>query len=119
MDKTKLSEVKPRLPKCFQYLIPLIDTVADMEGSAKASEVVSKMMEAFQKTSKPSSLLMQIYEAKAFLTKAGYLVTPQRGVWNLTRKARTQPIRLSDLPEIHQQNRGWRSYWFDEQHPQP
>jgi hypothetical protein len=62
---------------------------------------------------------MQIQEAKTFLTKAGYLVSPQKGIWKLTSKGLAQPFGLDDLPEIHRQNRGWRSYWFDEkqQHP--
>jgi hypothetical protein len=111
--------VKPKLPQFFQFLIPMIETIADMKGSAKASEVISKMMKESRRRSRSSNLLMQIQEAKTFLTKTGYLVSPERGIWKLTSKGLTQPIRMSDLPEIHRQNRGWRSYWFDEQKPHP
>ena len=117
MDRTKLCDLKPRLPQFFTLLIPLIEALADMGGSAKASEVISKMMAESGKRRRSSKLLVQIYEAKTFLTKAGYLACPQRGTWKLTNKYRTEPIRHPDLPEIHRQNRGWRSYWFDEQQP--
>jgi hypothetical protein len=59
-----------------RFVIPLIEALGDMEGSAKASEVISKMMVESRKTRRSSQLLMEIYEAKTFLTKAGYLVCP-------------------------------------------
>ena len=117
MDRTKICDVKPKLPQFLKLLIPLIEALAEMGGSAKAYEVIAEMMAESRKTRRSSKLLMQIYEAKAILTKAGCLACPQRGTWNLTIKGRTQLIRQSDLPEIHRQNRDWRSYWFDEQQP--
>ena len=114
-DRTSASDGNPRLPQFFELLVPLIQALADMEGSAKACEVISKMMAESRKRHRHSNLLMQIHEARTFLTKAGYLVCPQRGIWKLTDKVFTQPIRHSDLPGLHRQNRGWRSYWFDEQ----
>lgn len=117
MDRTKICDVKPKLPQFLKLLIPLIEALAEMGGSAKAYEVIAEMMAESRKTRRSSKLLMQIYEAKTILTKAGCLACPQRGTWNLTIKGRTQPIRQSDLPEIHRQNRDWRSYWFDEQQP--
>ena len=114
-DWTSAPDANPRLPKFFKLLIPLVGALADLEGSAKASDVISKMIADSGKTRRSSKLFMQIHEARTFLTKAGYLVCPQRGIWELTDKGRVQPIRPSDLPKIHRQNRGWRSYWFDEQ----
>jgi hypothetical protein len=119
MEGANRCGAKPRLPQFFQFLIPLVNTLADMGGSAAASEVIDKVMAGSRKNRGSSKLSMQIHEARTFLTKAGYLICPQRGIWNLTTKGKTQPIRQCELPEIHRQNRGWRSYWFDEQQPKP
>jgi hypothetical protein len=113
MNKTQ-TRSPSKLPQFFTLLIPLIEALADMEGSAKTSEVISRITGESPKTRESSKLLMQIHEARTFLTKTGYLVCPQRGIWKLTVKGRTQPIRHSDLPEIHSQNKGWRAYWFGE-----
>ena len=100
MDRTKICDVKPKLPQFFKLLIPLIEALADMEGSAKASEVISKMMAESRKRRRSSKLLMQIYEAKTFLTKAGYLACPQRGTWKLTNKSRTNPSGTAICPKF-------------------
>jgi hypothetical protein len=114
--KSNTHDAKQRLPQFFIFLIPLIEVLKEMKGSAKSSDVISKVIVRKKPRGayRASRYLVQIYEAKAFLAKTGYLVSPQRGIWKLTTKGRTQRIRDSDLPEIHSQNKGWRAYWFGE-----
>jgi hypothetical protein len=97
-------------------LIPIVETLAEMGGSAKSSDIISRIILSKKPRAayRASKYLVQIYEAKAFLAKTGYLVSPQRGIWKLTTKGQTQRIRDTDLPDIHSQNKGWRSYWFGE-----
>jgi hypothetical protein len=78
----------------------LIEALADLGGSAKASEVIFEMMAESRKKRRSSKLLMQIFEAKIFLTKAGYLACPQKGAWTLTIKGGTQPSGTVICPKF-------------------
>jgi hypothetical protein len=114
--KSNTHDAKQRLPQFFRFLVPLIEVLKEMGGNAKSSDVISEIIVRKKPRGayRASRYLVQIYEAKAFLAKTGYLVSPQKGIWKLTTKGRTQRIRDSDLPELHRQNKGWRSYWFGE-----
>jgi hypothetical protein len=114
--KSNTHDAKQRLPQFFKFLIPLIEVLKGRGGKAKSSDVISKVIVRKKPRGayRASRCLVQIYEAKAFLAKTGYLASPQKGIWKLTTKGRTQMIREGDLPEIHSQNKGWRAYWFGE-----
>jgi hypothetical protein len=114
--KSNMHDEKQKLPQFFKFLVPLIEVLKEMRGNAKSSDVISQIIVRKKPRGayRASKYLVQIYEAKAFLVKTGYLVSPKRGIWKLTTKGRKQRIRESDLPEIHSQNKGWRAYWFGE-----
>jgi restriction system protein len=110
-----------QFPQHFRYIIPLVKILKDIGGSGRSSEVIDLIVEKLgisdkelldtNKNGQPK-ILMQIYWAKLFLVKTGYLSSPKRGVWSLTEKGLNFDFSNENLINLHSQNRGWRYQWF-------
>jgi len=111
----------PKVPQHFRYIIPIVEALKELGGSGRASEVTDltvkklgfseKELLKINKKVRPK-IQKQIYWAKFFLAKTGYLSSPKWGVWQLTEKGLKSNFSTEDLIDIHQQNKEWWYSWF-------
>lgn len=87
----------------FRFLIPLIESLRDLDGSASASEakdrVITKEKISEEELAIPlksgnSRIRNQIAWARLYLVKAGYMESSQRGVWSLTEKGQNANLEI-------------------------
>jgi len=110
-----------KVPQHFRYIIPIVDALKELGGSGRASEVVDLTVKKLGLSEKElikinrkvrPKIQKQIYWAKFFLAKTGYLSSPKWGVWKLTEKGLKSDFSTEDLIGIHQQNKEWWYSWF-------
>jgi restriction system protein len=110
-----------KLPQYFKYIIPIVDALKELGGSGRASEVVDLTVEKLGISEKElleinkklrPKIQKQVYWAKYFLAKTGYLSSPKWGVWKLTDKGLKSNFSTKDLIDIRQQNKEWWYSWF-------
>ena len=110
-----------KLPLHFRYIIPIVEALKDLGGSGKPSEVIDLIVEKLgiseqerlevNKRGKPK-IQAQIYWARLFLAKTGFLSSPKWGIWSLTEKGLKIDFSNENLINLHRQNRGWWCPWF-------
>jgi len=101
MDIESLAEnTKNRIEKAtgikrvsgYKYFSPIINSLKEFGGYAKASVIVERVIETISENEKieevknDSTLKNRIRRAKKHLSEYGYLYSKPRGVWNLTGK---------------------------------
>jgi restriction system protein len=95
-----------RLPGYFDYFKPVLETQKELGGVCKANElsdiVIDKLIRSGkfingQSNVRPITARVYLQKARRILTKAGYMYSPQRGVWNLTEKGFTTDLSAEDL----------------------
>jgi len=110
-----------KVPQYFKYIIPIVDALKELGGSGRASEVVDLTVEKLGISEKElleinkklrPKIQKQVYWAKYFLAKTGYLSSPKWGVWKLTEKGLKSNFSTEDLIDIHEQNKEWWYSWF-------
>ena len=109
-----------KVPQHFRYIIPIVEALKELGGSGRASEVIDSIVEKLRiseqdlletnKRGKPK-IRMQIYWARFFLSKTGYLSSPKWGVWNLTEKGLKFDFSDENLIDLHRQNKEWWYPW--------
>jgi len=112
----------PKVPQHFRYIIPIVEALKELGGSGRASEVTDltvkklgfseKELLKINKKVRPK-IQKQIYWAKFFLAKTGYLSSPKWGVWKLTEKGLNFDFSRKNLIDLHQQNKEWWCSWFN------
>jgi restriction system protein len=103
----------PKVPHHFSYIIPIVEALKVLGGSGRASEVIDSIVEKLGIRKKEKTKIQkQVYWAKYFLAKTGYLSSPKWGVWKLTEKGLKSNFSTEDLIDIHQQNKEWWYSWF-------
>lgn len=85
----------------LRFMVPLVATLKELDGSASSSEATDHVIEK-EKISEEelaetlkngdSRIRNQIAWARMYLVKAGYVDSSQRGVWSLTEKGQNTPI---------------------------
>jgi restriction system protein len=111
-----------KVPQHFRYIIPIVDALKKLGGSGRASEVIDLVVEKLgvsgqdlleiNKRVQPK-IQKQIYWAKFFLAKTGYLSSPKYGVWNLTEKGLKFDFSSENLIDLHMKNKEWWYSWFN------
>jgi len=110
-----------KLPKYFKYIIPIVEVLRELGGFEKSLNVINLIVEKRGITEKElletnqrgkPKVHFNIYSAKSFLAKTGYLCSPKRGLWSLTEKGLKSDLTSMNLADLHRQNRGWRYQWF-------
>ena len=111
-----------KVPQHFRYIIPIVGALKDLGGSGKSSDVIDLIVEKqgiseqelleVNKKGQPK-IRMQIYWARFFLAKTGYLSSPKWGVWNLTEKGLKFDFSCENLIDLHQQHTEWWYPWFN------
>jgi len=100
-----MTNQKNKGPKFIKYFQPVIDSLIELGGSGRPSEVkdlivdtleISEEEQSAQIASGTSRFSKNVDWARFYLAKAGYIDSSIRGVWSLTEKGRT-----ANLP--HQQ----------------
>jgi restriction system protein len=113
--------VNLKAPQHFRYIISIVEALKELGGSGRASEVTGLVVEKLRISEQEmleinkqgqSKIQRQIYWAKYFLAKTGYLSSPKWGVWNLTEKGLKFDFSKENLIALHQQNREWWYPWF-------
>jgi restriction system protein len=111
-----------KVPQHFRYIIPIVEALKELGGSGRASEVIDFIVEKLggsgqelleTKKKARSKVQKQIYWAKFFLAKTGYLSSPKWGVWKLTEKGLNSDFSTEDLVDLHMQNKEWWYSWFN------
>jgi len=96
---------KPLGTEFARFCIPVLQTLKDMGGTGNASEVVDavlarlKIPEAEQEVVNKNGLSRvenQIQWAKFYMSRAGYVDSPSRGVWTLTQKGKELDLATFD-----------------------
>jgi restriction system protein len=86
---------RPQGPEFIRFFNPILDSLKQLGGSGRPSEVVDRIVASLQiseerlnETTKSGSQRIpnQIHWARFYLVQAGYLDATQRGVWRLTEK---------------------------------
>ena len=110
-----------KFPQYYRYIIPIVEVLKELGGSGKSSEVIDLIVKKLEISEQElleinkkgqSKIQMQIYWARFFLTKTGYLSSPKWGVWNLTEKGLKVDYSSENLIDLHQQNKEWWYPWF-------
>jgi restriction system protein len=113
--------VNLKAPQHFRYIISIVEALKELGGSGRVSEVTGLVVEKLRISEQEmleinkqgqSKIQRQIYWAKYFLAKTGYLSSPKWGVWNLTEKGLKFDFSKENLIALHQQNREWWYPWF-------
>jgi restriction system protein len=92
----------------FDYIIPLIETLKELGGSGRPSEVIEmiaanqrpneKMYEQLQNGQ--TRLANQIHWSRLYLVKTGYIDSSQRGIWSLTEKGLYSSLTSQEVLEL-------------------
>lgn len=110
-----------KLPQHFRYIIPILEALKELGGSGKPSEVIELIVkkqgiseqELLElNTRGKSKTKTQIYWARFFLVKTGYLSSSKWGVWSLTEKGLKFDFSSENLTNLHRENREWWCPWF-------
>lgn len=110
-----MSKPKSKGPQFIRFFIPLIEALKEIGGSGTASEVIDliivklgisqKEQDELLKSGQPK-IKNQIYWARFYLARGGYLDSSQRGIWTLTEKGSKTELKsaeaLSLFKEIHE-----------------
>ena len=110
-----------KIPQHIPYLIPIVEALKDLGGSGKPSEVIDLIVKKLgiseqerlevNKRGKPK-IQAQIYWARLFLTKTGFLSSPKWGIWNLTEKGLKFDFSHENLISLHRHSKEWWCSWF-------
>lgn len=96
-------------PQFTRYMIPLIQALREMGGSASSSEATDSVIERegipekeLEKTNKngQSRVRNQIAWARMYLVYAGYIDSSARGVWSLTEKGLNEDVSTLNSVEL-------------------
>src|SRR5512147_1111794 len=103
-----------KVPQHFRYLIPIVEVLKELGGSARSSEVIDLIVEKLRIPEQAlleinkrgqSKIHRQIYWTKNFLAKTGYVSPPKWGGWNLTEKGLKVDFSRENLIDLHKQNK--------------
>jgi len=106
----------PNLPQHFRYINPIIETLRELGGSGRSSEVTDMVIEKLniseeelEETLKSGSsrIKNQIHWARMVLVKIGFIDSSQRGVWSLTEKGMKIDLSRDDLVDLYKTRRQW------------
>ena len=107
-------------PQFLTYLIPILDILKENGGAGSTSEVIDKVIERLNisdievskvNSSGQSTVRNRIQWARFYLSKAGFLNTEKRGIWELTQEGFDHKLKSHDqvyalFREIHKQYEG-------------
>jgi restriction system protein len=110
MGKSKMARKRnAKGPQFVRYFGPIIETLQELGGSGRPSEVEDSIIEKMNisndeqtelLTSGQSRLSNQIHWARFYLAKAGYIDASKRGVWNLTEKGLSASLTRAKALDI-------------------
>ncbi len=101
-------------PAFLRFFVPLVESLKDLGGSGIPSEVIDLAIEKLgiseseqEETLKSggSKVRNQAMFARLYLVKSGYISSSQKGVWNLTEKARKEGLTREQAKLIIQEQR--------------
>ncbi len=96
----------------LQYWIPLQKILIKLGGSGTPSEITDMVIEELKIPEKEqaetiksgtSKVRNEIAWARAYLAKAGFIDSSQRGIWSLTDKGLNTPLNKKDVENFHRQ----------------
>lgn len=101
-------------PQFVSFFKPIIETLKKLGGEASSSEVIESLVEAYPIPDEIKSLVNKngrptfenrIAWGRFYLTKAGYMYSPRRGVWALSENAENLIVDDSKAVEIFKNGR--------------
>src|SRR5690554_5390543 len=104
----------PKGPQFIKYMIPVIQVLRDMGGSASSSEATDAVIElmqvseeALEETTKSGQpkVRNQIAWARQYLVFGGYIDASARGVWTLTEKGLNEDIENVEAVDLFKEIR--------------
>lgn len=100
---------KTRGPQFVRFFGPVLDALRALGGSGSPNEVADKIAEMLQIPAKQQEeltssgqqrYLNRVQWARFYLSKAGFILSSERGVWALTDKARNKTLTQEESLEV-------------------
>lgn len=100
---------KSKGPQFVRFFGPVLDALRALGGSGSPNEVADKIAESLQLPQKQQEeltssgqqrYLNQVQWARFYLSKDGFLVSSERGVWSLTDKGRNKILSKEEALEV-------------------
>lgn len=94
-------KLTPKGPEFTRFMLPLIESLRNLGGSASAAEACEAVLEEMEFSEDELSQTLknggsrvknQIAWARMYLVKTGYLDSSKRGIWALTEKGEQEPL---------------------------